>query len=78
MAKMMNKLPSLEQAKIRLHFSQAALQAQIALQEQERSTASVTTLCSSFNSAYAVHQSNFAMGREYTGSKGNTPQDLDI
>ena len=34
MAKMTKKLPSLEQAKIKLQLSQAALQAQIALEEQ--------------------------------------------
>jgi len=35
MAKMTKKLPSLEQAKIKLQLSQAVLQAQIALEEQE-------------------------------------------
>jgi len=44
MAKMTKKLPSLEQAKIKLQLSQAVLHAQIALEEQQehlRSTASV-------------------------------------
>ena len=79
MAKMTKKLPSLEQAKIKLQLSQAVLQAQIALEEQQdrpRSNVSVATSCSSFNSAYAVPLSNVAMGREYVGLKGNTPQDL--
>ena len=35
MAKMTKKLPSLEQAKIKLQLSQAVLQAQIALEEQQ-------------------------------------------
>jgi hypothetical protein len=46
MAKMTKKLPSLEQAKIKLQLSQAVLQARIALEEQEerpRSTPSVAT-----------------------------------
>jgi len=79
MAKMTKKLPSLEQAKIKLKLSQAVLQAQIALEEQQerpRSTVSVETSCSSFNSAYAVPLSNVAMGTEYMRPKGNTPQDL--
>lgn len=79
MAKMTKKLPSLEQAKIKLQLSHAVLQAQIALEEQQerpRSTASVATSCSSFNSAYAVPLSNVVMGREYMGPKGNTSQDL--
>jgi len=41
-----------------------------------RSTASVETSCLSFNSAYAVPLSDIAVGREYMGPKGNTPQDL--
>jgi len=79
MAKMTKKLPSLEQAKIKLQLSQAALQAQIALEEyQERplSTVSVATSCSSLNSAYAAPLNNIAKGREYMGPKGNTSQDL--
>jgi len=50
MAKMMKKLPSLEQAKIKLQLSQPVLQVQIALGEQQecpRLTASVETSCSS-------------------------------
>jgi hypothetical protein len=77
MAKM--KLPSLEQAEIKLQLSQAALQAQIALEEQQerpRSTASVATSCSSFNSAYTIPLHNVAMGKEYMGPQGNTPQYL--
>ena len=35
MAKMTKKLPSLEQAKIKLYLSQAVLQAQIALEEKQ-------------------------------------------
>jgi hypothetical protein len=79
MAKITKKLPSLEQAKIKLQLSQAVLQAQIALQEHQecsRSTASGATSCSSFNSGYAVTQSNVAMCIEYMGPKGNTPQYL--
>ena len=48
MAKMTKKLPSLEQAKIKLQLSQAVLQAQIALEGQEerpRQTAAVATSC---------------------------------
>ena len=48
MAKMTKKLPSLEQAKIKLQLSQAVFEAQIALQDQKerpRSTASVATSC---------------------------------
>ena len=62
-----------------MQLSQAVLQAQISLEEQQerpQSTASVAASCSSFNSAYAVPLSNVAMGREYMGPKGNTPQDL--
>ena len=73
------KLPSLEQAEIKLQLSQAALQAQIALEEQQerpRSTASVATSCSSFNSAYTIPLHNVAMGKEYMGPQGNTPQYL--
>jgi hypothetical protein len=76
---MTKKLPSLEQAKIKLQLSQAVLQAQIALEEQEerpRSTASVATSCSSLNSAYAVPLRNVAMGEECMGPQGSTPQDL--
>jgi hypothetical protein len=54
MAKMIKKLPSLEQAKIKLQLSQAVLQAQIALEEQQerpKSTASLATSCSLVNSA---------------------------
>ena len=79
MAKMTNQLPSLEQAIIKLHLSQAVLKAQIALEEkQERpqSTVSVKISSSSFNSAYALPLSNVAVGTEYMGPKGNTPQDL--
>jgi len=52
MAKMTKKLPFLEQAKIKLQLSQAVLQAQIALEEQQecpQSTASVATSCSLFS-----------------------------
>jgi len=55
------------------------MQAQIALEEQQkgpRSTASVATSCLSQNLAYAIPLSNFAMGREYMGPKENTPQNL--
>ena len=79
MAKMTKKLPSLEQAKNKLQLSQAVLQAQIALEEQQecsRSTVSVASSCSSFSSAYAVPQSNVAKGREYMGPEMNTSQDL--
>jgi len=79
MAKMTNQLPSLEQAIIKLQLSQAVLKAQIALEEkQERpqSTVSVKISSSSFNSAYALPLSNVAVGTEYMGPKGNTPQDL--
>jgi hypothetical protein len=41
-----------------------------------QSTSSVENSCSLFNSAYAVPLSNVAMGTEYMGHKGNTPQDL--
>ena len=67
MVKMTKKRPSLEQAKIKLQLSRAVLQTQIALEEQQerpRSTASVETSCSSFNSTYVVPLSNVAMGSE--------------
>jgi hypothetical protein len=41
MAKMTKKLPSLEQAKIKLQLSQAVLQAQIALEEQQKRPRSI-------------------------------------
>lgn len=48
MAKMTKKLPSFARAKVKLQLSQAALQAQIALEEQQerpRSTATVAASC---------------------------------
>jgi hypothetical protein len=79
MAKMTKKLPSLEQAKIKLQLSQAVLQALIALEEKQESsrlTSSAATSCSSFNSTYAIPRCNVGMIREYMGPEGNTPQDL--